>query len=50
LFQKKKLAVKHDLRIATIFIYGANQEGKEAQDYLPEANFSIAAEPKVTYQ
>ena len=44
LFQKKKLAGKHDLRIATIFTYGANEDGKEAQDYLPEDDFSVDAE------
>lgn len=41
LFQKKKLAGKHDLRIATIFTYGANEDGKEAQDYLPEDDFGV---------
>ncbi len=50
LFQRKKEAGEHDLRIATIFTYGANEDGKEAQDYLPEADFSMAAEPEVAYQ
>lgn len=50
LFQKKKLAGEHDLRIATIFTYGANEDGKEAQDYLPEDEFLKAAEPSATYQ
>ncbi|MDG1721187.1 MAG: type I restriction endonuclease subunit R, partial [Bacteroidia bacterium] len=44
LFQKKKLAGKHDLRVATIFTYGSNEDGKEAQDYLPEDDFSVDAE------
>jgi type I restriction enzyme R subunit len=50
LFQQKKLAGEHDLRIATIFTYGANEDGKEAQDYIPEDDFSMAAEPEVAYQ
>ena len=50
LFQQKKLAGEHDLRIATIFTYGANEDGKEEQDYLPEDNFNMAAETELTYQ
>ncbi len=50
LFQQKKLAGEHDLRIATIFTYGANEDGKEAQDYIPEDYFKKAAEPELTYQ
>jgi type I restriction enzyme R subunit len=50
LFQEKKLAGEHDLRIATIFTYGANEDGKEAQDYIPEDDFSMAAEPELAYQ
>lgn len=46
LFQRKKEASEHDLRIATIFTYGSNEDGKEAQDYLPEDDFSIAADPE----
>jgi type I restriction enzyme R subunit len=49
LLQQKKEAGEHDLRIATIFTFGANEDGKEAQDYIPEDNFSIAAEPGVAY-
>ena len=49
LFQQKKLAGEHNLRIATIFTYGANEDGKEAQDYLPEDDFNIAAEPENAY-
>ena len=36
LFQKKKEAGEHDLRIATIFTFGANEDGKDAQDYIPD--------------
>jgi type I restriction enzyme R subunit len=51
LFQKKKALGEHDLRIATIFTYGANEESEEAQDYLPgDEDFYIAAEPKETYK
>jgi type I restriction enzyme R subunit len=51
LFQKKKALGEHDLRIATIFTYGANEESEEAQDYLPsDEEFYIAAEPKESYK
>jgi type I restriction enzyme R subunit len=50
-FQAKKEAGLHDLRIATIFTYGANEDSDEAQDYLPEENdFDMAAEPSTKYQ
>jgi type I restriction enzyme, R subunit len=49
LFQRKKEAGEHDLRIATIFTYGANEDGREAQDYLPEDDFSMAADPDGSY-
>ena len=50
LFQKKKEAGEHDLRVATIFTYGANEDGKEAQDYIPDDEFSMAADPMTAYQ
>ncbi|MCL4110744.1 UNVERIFIED_CONTAM: hypothetical protein GTU68_009169 [Idotea baltica] len=34
IFQKKKVAGAHDLRIAAIFTYGANEEDEDAQDHL----------------
>ena len=49
LFQKKKDEGLHDLRIATIFTYGANEEDEAAQDYLPGDELPMAAEPEVTY-
>jgi type I restriction enzyme R subunit len=51
IFQNKKLAGEHDLRIATIFTYGANEEDEDAQDLLPgeEEELSMAAENKVAY-
>ena len=50
LFQQKKEAGAHDLRIATIFTYGTNEDSEEAQDYLPSDDFDMAAEPKASYQ
>ncbi|MCG9792461.1 type I restriction endonuclease subunit R [Flavobacterium algicola] len=52
LFQQKKLAGEHDLRIATIFTYGTNEDSEEAQDYLPsdEVDFDVLAEAPTTYQ
>ncbi|MEP7237877.1 MAG: type I restriction endonuclease subunit R [Ferruginibacter sp.] len=51
ILQKKKEAGEHDLRIATIFTYGANEEDEDAQDYLPgdEEELPMAAEPQVAY-
>ncbi len=51
LFQQKKAAGEHDLRIATVFTYGTNEDSDEAQDYLPEEEeYDWAAEPKVNYK
>ncbi|CAH0335388.1 Type-1 restriction enzyme R protein [Flavobacterium sp. CECT 9288] len=52
LFQQKKEAGAHDLRIATIFTYGTNEDSEEAQDYLPsdEVDFDVLAEKPTTYQ
>ena len=51
LFQKKKAAGEHDLRIATIFTYGANEENEDAQDYLPDTEeLPMAAEPEAVYK
>ncbi|WP_020536133.1 type I restriction endonuclease subunit R [Lewinella cohaerens] len=49
LFQKKKEEGKHDLRIATIFTYGTNEDDEDAQDYLPSEELPMAAEAKVSY-
>lgn len=50
IFSKKKAAGEHDLRIATIFTYGANEEDEDAGDYLPMIEeLPIAADPKVAY-
>ena len=52
LFQQKKLAGEHDLRIATIFTYGTNEDSDEAQDYLPsdEVDFDVLAEKPPSYE
>ena len=50
IFQQKKEAGEHDLRIATIFTYGANEDNAFAQDYLPDNEMSRAAEPTPSYQ
>ena len=51
ILQQKKEAGEHDLRIATIFTYGANEEDEDAQDYLPgdEEELPMAADPQVAY-
>ncbi len=50
IFQRKKEAGEHDLRIATIFTFGANEEDPDAQDYLPDEQVALAAEPKLAYK
>ncbi|PIF30770.1 type I restriction enzyme R subunit [Flavobacterium sp. 9] len=52
LFQQKKEAGEHDLRIATIFTYGTNEDSDEAQDFLPadEVDFDVLAEPRTLYE
>ena len=50
ILKKKKEAGEHDLRIATIFTYGANEEDEDAQDLLPgDEGFNEAADAKVAY-
>lgn len=48
LFQKKKDEGKHNLKIATIFSYAANEADADANGFLPD-ELSIAEEPKVLY-
>ncbi|REG87441.1 type I restriction endonuclease subunit R [Winogradskyella sediminis] len=53
IFKRKKLAGEHDLRIATIFTYGTNEDGVGADDVLPsteEEKAQYAAEPNATYR
>ncbi len=49
LFKRKQEAGEHDLRFATIFTYGANEEDEDAQDYLPGDELPLAAEPQASY-
>jgi type I restriction enzyme R subunit len=48
LFQRKKVLGEHDLKIATIFSYTANEDDADANGFIPE-ELSIAAEPHVGY-
>ncbi len=48
IFQRKKLEGKHDLKIATIFSYAANENDADANGFLPE-ELSVVEEPKVLY-
>jgi type I restriction enzyme R subunit len=51
IFKRKKAAGQHDLRIATIFTYGTNEDSEAAADYLPEEeDLMVAAEPKALYE
>jgi type I restriction enzyme, R subunit len=45
LFQAKKVAGGHNLRIATIFSYTTNEDDKEANGFIPE-ELSVGEEPK----
>ncbi|WP_299016879.1 type I restriction endonuclease subunit R [uncultured Polaribacter sp.] len=49
IFKAKKIEGKHNLRIATIFSYGANEANEDAQDYLPDTTTQAAAEPDLSY-
>ncbi len=48
LLQHKKMLGKHDLKIATIFSYIANEEDGDANGFIPE-EVSLAAEPDIAY-
>jgi type I restriction enzyme R subunit len=48
LFKKKKLEGKHNLNIATIFSYTANEDDADANGFLPE-ELSVVEEPKALY-
>ena len=50
LFQVKKEAGEHDLKIATIFSYQANQLDEDAQGFIPDEDYDdFAAEPASQY-
>ncbi len=50
IFKKKKEAGEHDLRIGTIFTFGANEEDEDARDLLPDDDMVLAADLKVVYK
>ncbi|APG64102.1 deoxyribonuclease HsdR [Tenacibaculum todarodis] len=50
IFKRKKEAGEHNLRIATIFSYGTNEDDEDAQDYIPGDVLPEAAEPKLAYK
>lgn len=49
LFKTKKEAGLHDLSIATIFSYQTNQEDEDANGFVPDEDFAMAAEPVAEY-
>lgn len=48
IFKQKKTAGEHDLRIATIFSYNANEDDQDAMGLLPN-EYSLVADPKLAY-
>lgn len=48
IFQKKKNEGKHNLKIATIFSYAANEEDADANGFIPE-ELSVVEEPRALY-
>jgi type I restriction enzyme R subunit len=48
IFQRKKEEGKHNLKIATIFSYAANEEDADANGFLPE-ELSVVEEPRALY-
>jgi type I restriction enzyme R subunit len=48
ILHKKKVAGEHNLRIATIFSYSANEDDADANGFIPE-ELSVVEEPKALY-
>lgn len=48
IFQKRKDEGKHNLKIATIFSYAANEEDADANGFIPE-ELSVVEEPRALY-
>jgi type I restriction enzyme, R subunit len=48
LLQHKRMLGKHDLNIATIFSFIANEDDADANGFIPE-EVSVAAEPEIAY-
>ncbi|OBX26822.1 type I restriction enzyme R subunit [Gelidibacter algens] len=50
IFKRKKEAGEHDLRIATIFTYGTNEDDEHAKDYMPDDDYYGTEEPEPGYE
>ncbi len=48
IFQRKKEEGKHNLKVATIFSYAANEDDADANGFLPE-ELSVVEEPRALY-
>ncbi len=48
IFQRKKEAGEHNLKIATIFSYAANEDDADANGFIPE-ELSVVEDPKALY-
>lgn len=48
ILQKKKLAGQHNLKVATIFSYTANEDDADANGFIPE-ELSVVEEPRALY-
>ncbi|WP_010661898.1 type I restriction endonuclease subunit R [Marinilabilia salmonicolor] len=49
IFKQKKEEGQHNLRIATIFSYQANEDDKDAVGFVEDEEFLTAAEPRMEY-
>lgn len=50
LLKKKKDEGLHELNVATIFSYQANAEDQDANGFIPDEDFAMAAEPVALYE
>jgi type I restriction enzyme R subunit len=50
IFRRKREAQEHDLRVATIFTFGTNEDDPDAVDFLPDDELPIAADAKNLYK
>lgn len=50
IFKRKQLSGEHNLRVATIFTFGTNEEDDEAGDFLPGDELPMAAEAQAQYK
>lgn len=50
IFKRKKDSGEHNMRIATIFSYRANEEDADSQDYIPGDDYDLVAEPHLAYK